>query len=168
MSIRLRTKYGFEPSCSHLNFRFRACFKQGVPWHSGNYRVWIHSETGTWHDKNIQSSKFFSIIRPVSKVLAFLWTIFFSIWSKRLLESESETFHLFKNKKFGYQLWCDGVIWRLTGVEQICCMDIVKNARTFRNNRIYFNMAYITVIVVVKTSISLFGLAHFHIKFTAG
>ena len=33
-----------EPSCSHLNFRFRACFDQGVPWYSGNYRVWIHSE----------------------------------------------------------------------------------------------------------------------------
>ena len=46
---------GFESRCSHLNFRFRACFKQGVPWHSGNYRVWIHSEMRTWHDKNIQS-----------------------------------------------------------------------------------------------------------------
>ena len=45
----------FESSCSHLNFRFRACFEQGVPWDSGNYRVWIHSETRTWHDKNIQS-----------------------------------------------------------------------------------------------------------------
>ena len=45
---------GFESSCSHLNFRFRACFEQGVPWHSGKYRVWIHSETRTWHDKNIQ------------------------------------------------------------------------------------------------------------------
>ena len=44
---------GFESSCSHLNFRFRACFEQGVPWHSCNYRVWIHSETCTWHDKNI-------------------------------------------------------------------------------------------------------------------
>ena len=30
------------------------CFEQGVPWHSGNYRVWIHSETCTWHDENIQ------------------------------------------------------------------------------------------------------------------
>ena len=47
---------GFESSCSHLNFRFRACFEQGVPWHSGNYRVWIHSETRTWHDKNMQSN----------------------------------------------------------------------------------------------------------------
>ena len=44
----------FESRCSHLNFRFRACFEQGVPWHSGNYGVWIHSEKRTWHDKNIQ------------------------------------------------------------------------------------------------------------------
>ena len=46
---------GFESSCSHFTFRFRACFEQGVPWLSGNYRVWIHSETRTWHEKNIQS-----------------------------------------------------------------------------------------------------------------
>ena len=45
---------GFESSCSHLIFRFRACFEQGILWHSGNYRVWIHSETSTWQDKNIQ------------------------------------------------------------------------------------------------------------------
>ena len=36
--------------------RFRACFEHRVPWHSGNYRVWIHSEMRTWHDKNIQSN----------------------------------------------------------------------------------------------------------------
>ena len=42
-----------ESSCSHLNFRFCACFEQVVPWHSGNYRVWNHSEMHTWHDKNI-------------------------------------------------------------------------------------------------------------------
>ena len=35
-------------------FRYRACFEQGVPWRSGNYRMWIRSETRTWHDKNIQ------------------------------------------------------------------------------------------------------------------
>ena len=45
---------GFESSCSHLNYRYRACFEHGFPWHSGNYRVWIHSETLTWRDKNIQ------------------------------------------------------------------------------------------------------------------
>ena len=48
--------YGFESSCSYLNFRFWACFEQRVPWHSINYRVWIHSETCMWHDKNIQSN----------------------------------------------------------------------------------------------------------------
>ena len=47
---------GFKSRCNHLNFRFRAWFEQGVSWHSGNYRVWIHPETRTWHDKNIQSS----------------------------------------------------------------------------------------------------------------
>ena len=46
---------GFDFNYSHLNFRFCACFKQGVSWHSGNYIVRIHSETCTWHDKNIQS-----------------------------------------------------------------------------------------------------------------
>ena len=46
---------GFESSCSYLNFRFRACFEQGFPWHPGNYGVRIHSETRTWHDKNMQS-----------------------------------------------------------------------------------------------------------------
>ena len=29
-------------------------FEQEVPWHSGKYRAWIHSEMHTWHDKNIQ------------------------------------------------------------------------------------------------------------------
>ena len=53
---------GFESSCSRLNFRFRACFEQRVPWHSGNYRVWIHSETRTLHDKNIQSLMIFILI----------------------------------------------------------------------------------------------------------
>ena len=47
--------YGFKSSCSHLNFRFRACFEQRLPWQSGKYWAWIHSETRTWHDKNIQS-----------------------------------------------------------------------------------------------------------------
>ena len=47
---------GFESRCSHLIFRYVACFEQGIPWHSGNCRVWSHSQTRTWHDKNIQSN----------------------------------------------------------------------------------------------------------------
>ena len=46
----------FETSCSHLTLRFHVCFEQGAPSHSGNYRVWIHSEMHTWHEKNIQSN----------------------------------------------------------------------------------------------------------------
>ena len=38
----------------HLNFRYRVCIEQGVPWYSGNFRMRTHSETRTWHDKNIQ------------------------------------------------------------------------------------------------------------------
>ena len=53
----------FESRCSHLIFRYGACFEQGVPWHSGNCRVWIHSLTCTWHDKNKQSNA------PYRKVL---------------------------------------------------------------------------------------------------
>ena len=58
LSVRLRTKWcGFESRGSHLNFRYCACFEQGVPSHSGKYRVRIHSETHTWHNKNIQTQK---------------------------------------------------------------------------------------------------------------
>ena len=45
----------FESRCCHLNLRYRTCFEKGVPWHSGNYRAQIHSETRTWHNKKIQS-----------------------------------------------------------------------------------------------------------------
>ena len=56
LSVHLQTKWLWvqKSSCSHLNFRFCTCFEQGVPSHSGNYRVWIHSETRKWHD-NMQS-----------------------------------------------------------------------------------------------------------------
>ena len=46
----------FESSCSHWNFRFCVTLEQGVAWYSGNNRVWILSETRTWHNKNIQSN----------------------------------------------------------------------------------------------------------------
>ena len=54
---RKHTGCGFKSSCSHLNFRFRACFEQVVPWYSGKYRERIHSERRTWHDKNKQLEK---------------------------------------------------------------------------------------------------------------
>ena len=39
---------GFESSCCHLIFRLPAFFEQSVPWNSGNYSVWIHSERRTF------------------------------------------------------------------------------------------------------------------------
>ena len=46
---------GFQSRCEHLNFRYRSCFDQGVPWNPCNCRTWIQSETRKWHAKNIQS-----------------------------------------------------------------------------------------------------------------
>ena len=66
----------------HFNFRFRACFEQGVSWHSGNYRVLIHFEMRTWHDKNIQShfytSKYFFVF-----YIYFLYLYFLFFYSNR-------------------------------------------------------------------------------------
>ena len=47
----------------HLNFRYRACFEQGVPRQSGNYNVWIHSYNQI-HRRD-KYSQYSSIIRPV-------------------------------------------------------------------------------------------------------
>ena len=57
-----------EQSCEYFSVRCiwlyvlvmsRTCFRVNphsiVAWMSRNYRVWIHSETRKWHDKNIQS-----------------------------------------------------------------------------------------------------------------
>ena len=43
----------FKSLCCHFKFRYRAYFKQCVPWHLGNYRVYIDSETRTWYDNRI-------------------------------------------------------------------------------------------------------------------
>ena len=59
--------------CCHLNFRNRTCFEQGVPWHSGNYRVYIYSKTNTWHDVNIQSISFPENIPLGEDVLKSSW-----------------------------------------------------------------------------------------------
>ena len=49
-----RSKIGRLSDCNSR--KFRTCFEQLVPWYAGNYRVWIHSETGRWYEKNIQSN----------------------------------------------------------------------------------------------------------------
>ena len=61
---------GLKSCCSHLNFRYRTCSKQEVSWHSGKYRVQIHSEMRTWHDKNIQSQWLQFQFREIVRVIA--------------------------------------------------------------------------------------------------
>ena len=65
---------GIDSLCSCLNFRYRACFEQGAPWYSDNYRVYIHSKTWMWHDKkNTQLKNFlplYSALLIYSKVRA--------------------------------------------------------------------------------------------------
>ena len=46
---------GLKSRCCYWNFRYCACFEQGLPWHSGHYKMQIHSDMRTWHDNNIQS-----------------------------------------------------------------------------------------------------------------
>ena len=79
----------FKSCCSHLNFRYCACFEQGVPWHSGKYGVWIHCEMRTWHDKNIQSNALYRYVLTtqlnhlvsLAKWLSVqLWTKWLWVW----------------------------------------------------------------------------------------
>ena len=67
LSVRLRTKWLWVwVQLQSLKLQILRLLKQRVPWHSGNYRVWIHSQTRTWHDKNIQSWCF---------LLSWRWTV---------------------------------------------------------------------------------------------
>ena len=76
-------------------FRFPASFEERVPWDSANYRVWIHSETGTCNDENIQSNApSWEILRThlaylviLAKTVANTWTSDFAPAScKKFLE----------------------------------------------------------------------------------
>ena len=66
---------GTRTHCSCLNFRYRDCFEQGAPWHSGKYRVWIHCEMCTWHDKNIQTYSTRSMYLLRCKLIKVCWAM---------------------------------------------------------------------------------------------
>ena len=59
----------------HLNFRYRTCFKEGVPCHSGKYRVYIHPEMRTWHDNNIQSLYFPRVIKIAATMIHYCYCL---------------------------------------------------------------------------------------------
>ena len=55
LSVRLRTKWlWLRFQLPSINLQISRLFQARSSWHSGNYRVWIHSKTRTWHDKNNQ------------------------------------------------------------------------------------------------------------------
>ena len=73
---------GFNPRYIYLNVRYRACFEQGVFWHSGNYRVWIHSEKvrdiiRTYSSKIRNFDFTFVVVVVAVVVLLFFWEGFF-------------------------------------------------------------------------------------------
>ena len=110
---------GFESRCSHLNFRYRACFEQGIPWHLGNYRVWIPSEIHRRHNKNIQSI-FLTFIclldqttkQPLSNLVAYktkinvLW-FHSKIFTSRTCKNKTTSFDvlIYFLKKAKYASW---------------------------------------------------------------
>ena len=69
---------GFESWCI-LHTRYCASFEQGGPWHSGNYRQYIHSDTHMWNDKNKLSVN--SITVSFEKISILISQIFIIIFS---------------------------------------------------------------------------------------
>ena len=124
---------GFKTCCSHLNFRYCACFEQGFPWHSGNCRVCIHSKMRMWHDKNTYAflwlTSLFILVHKKTKKK------FVSIRNNSLLNlhyrSHSATTALLRRIHFKYFLkvwnlesmlsifWKPGGYWHLKSVGQV-------------------------------------------------
>ena len=67
----------FGSTCSHLNFVFRDCFEQGVPWHSPNYRMWftlkcVLDMTRTYSQKD-RGDKY-------SEHSSIIWSVWPNVW----------------------------------------------------------------------------------------
>ena len=59
--------------CSH-GFQIH-CFEEGVPWHLGNYRMYILSEMRTWHDNNIEGLHFPGVIKIVTTMIHYCYCL---------------------------------------------------------------------------------------------
>ena len=78
-----------------LKFQISRLLRARSSWHSGNYRVWIHSETRKVTDKNIQSEKFLSknYMKNVTwKTMSRPFLIFKEYSAKRNLRSSARWF----------------------------------------------------------------------------
>ena len=89
LSVRLQTKwYWVRVQLQSLKLQI-LCLLQARSWHSDNYRVWIHSERHTWHDKNIQSPQW--ILVKSSKLVFCLRLDFFSLNINWIVHIHRET-----------------------------------------------------------------------------
>ena len=84
---------GFEPSFSHLNFRFHARFRQGVPWHSGNC---VHDITRTY--SQIHSTDKYSEYSSIIWIIwlngwAFVYDLSSSVFESSCCHLKSHHFH---------------------------------------------------------------------------
>ena len=119
-----KSGYVFETSCSHLNFRFCACFKQGVPWHPDNYRVWRHSEMRTWHDKNIQlKSRFLQETLRLHKLMEN--RRIFKLEFYNLIFKENAITYQEKDQK-SYFSWQKDTYLVLSSADEVTWRNVVK------------------------------------------
>ena len=135
---------GFEFCCSHLNFRFCTCFEQGVSWHSGNYRVWIDSETRMWHDKNIQSVRTFHHSINLKYLLQYEFASLLIFSRSKFCSSLID--HLYKYQKvptsgcFLYKLSIKGVIAKIIHEYKVKPHSKLKSKLIHGNTILYLHL----------------------------
>ena len=63
-----------------LKLQISRLFGEGIPWHSWNYRVYIHFGMRTWHDNNIQDLHFPGAIKIVATMIHYYLLLFDGLW----------------------------------------------------------------------------------------
>ena len=58
-----------------LNFRYHACFEEGVSWNSGNYIMYIQSEMCTWDDNKIQGLHVPGTIKIITTMIHYCYCL---------------------------------------------------------------------------------------------
>ena len=113
---------GFESSCSHLNFRFRACFEQRVPWHFYNYRVdSLWSAYVAWQEHTVSSIISLECCQQWLSMRFNGYVYIFAIWPViwpviRYLTQSIRTF----NSEFSYnEIWFTDKKSKLLEVEAV-------------------------------------------------
>ena len=113
--------FGFQSSCSHLNFRFRGCLEQGAPRCWRNDRVQIQSEAGTSHDQMHQTCKYSEHSPIIWSVRPNGWGVVYEL-SRSCFESScshfSFSYRVFLEQRVpwhwrNYRVWihCETPMW---------------------------------------------------------